>query len=496
MAKDTAVYGLSSIVGRFLNWCLVPLYTSLFAPEEYGVVTFVYTVVALVLIILTYGMETGFFRFANHEKWSDPKLVYSTALISLASTSSLFVLAVMLFLPSISTALGCGAHRSYIAMMAVCVAMDAFLALPYSWLRFQSRPYRFAILRLVNICINIGLNLFFLLLCPWLRPYCPAIIDTVYRPDFGIGYIFLSNLIASLVNLVMMTPELRGFAWNFCRRLWTAMLRYSLPLLVLGVAGIMNQTVDKLLYPFLAPNKADAMAGLGIYGANYKIAIVMVMFIQAFRFAYEPFIFSQSREKGENRNQAYADAMKYFIIFALLIFMAVMFYLGIIKYFISPRYFSGLSVVPLIMLAEMFFGVFFNLSLWYKLSDKTSWGAWFSIFGLTITVALNIWLVPVYGYMGCAVAAVCSYGAMMVASYVVGRRHFPISYPMRRIAVYVGIAAVLYVTGIYAVPMAVAGLDTTAAEGVGYFCRTVLLAVFVLAVLKIEKISLRRLIRP
>lgn len=482
LAKDTAVYGLSSIVGRFLNWCLVPLYTSLFLPEEYGVVTFVYTVVALALIVLTYGMETGFFRFANHERWSDPMEVYSTALISLAATSLIFIVGGCCFAEPISGAMECEGHVSYVVIMAVCVAIDAFLALPYSYLRYRKRPIRFATIRLVNIALNIGLNLFFLLLCPVLMKHFPKAVGWFYNPDFGIGYIFLSNLIASAVNFVMMIPELRGFAWRFNRQLWGEMLRYSAPLLVLGVAGIMNQTVDKLLYPTLAPDKAEAMTGLGIYGANYKIAIVMVMFIQAFRFAYEPFIFSQAREKGENKNQAYADAMKYFVVFGLLIFMGVMFYLDILKYFIAADYFSGLKVVPIIMLAELFFGIFFNLSLWYKLSDQTVWGMWFSLFGLAITVVLNVVLVPRYGYIGCAVAAFCSYGAMMLVSYFIGQKKYPIKYQVGRIALYCLLAAVLYAAGMYALP------DI---EWLRYLVRAVLIIVFVAVVAKCEHLPLK-----
>ena len=485
LAKDTAVYGLSSIVGRFLNWCLVPLYTSLFLPEEYGVVTFVYTVVALALIVLTYGMETGFFRFANHERWSDPMEVYSTSLISLATTSLIFIVAVCAFAGPVSGVMECEGHESYVIIMAVCVAIDAFLALPYSYLRYRKRPIRFATIRLVNIALNIGLNLFFLLLCPVLMKHCPKTVAWFYNPDYGIGYIFLSNLIASAVNFVMMIPELKGFKWRFNRQLWGEMLRYSAPLLVLGVAGIMNQTVDKLLYPTLAPDKAEAMTGLGIYGANYKIAIVMVMFIQAFRFAYEPFIFSQAREKGENKNQAYADAMKYFVIFGLLIFMGVMFYLDILKHFIAADYFSGLKVVPIIMLAELFFGVFFNLSLWYKLSDRTIWGMWFSLFGLAITVALNIVLVPRYGYIGCAVAAFCSYGAMMLVSYFIGQKMYPIKYQVGRISLYCLLAAALYGIGMYALP------DI---EWLRYAVRAVIILVFIAIVAKSEHFPLKPII--
>lgn len=487
LARDTAVYGLSSIVGRFLNWCLVPLYTIMFDPAEYGVVTLVYTVVAVVLLMLTYGMETGFFRFANHERWKDPMEVYSTALLSVGTTSVVFVIAVMCALRPVSGWLECADRPSFVAMMAVCVAVDAFSGLPFSYLRYRNRAVRFAVLRLVGIGLNIGLNLFFILLCPWLMRVAPAAVDWFYRPDFGIGYIFLSNLVASLVVLVLLVPELHGFPRRFNGRLLREMLAYSLPLLVLGVAGIMNQTIDKLLLPVLESDKANAMAELGIYSANYKIAIVMVMFIQAFRFAYEPFIFARSREQGEGRKAAYSDAMKYFVLFALLIFLTVMYYLDVLRYFISPRYFSGLRVVPVVMIAELCFGIFFNLSLWYKLTDRTMWGAWFSLFGLAVTVTLNVLLVPHIGYMGCAWASLASYGLMMVASYVAGRHYYPIDYPVRRIAAYCVAAAALYFVGVHCL----AGLHEAAAFAI----RAVLLAGYVAAIVRFEHIPLPRLHR-
>ena len=480
--KDTAIYGLSSIVGRFLNWCLVPLYTIMFAVAEYGVVTYVYSVVALVLIILTYGMETGFFRFANHDRWRDPMQVYSTALISLAVSSTAFVALVLMFIEPVTVFMECTGHESFVVMMAVCVAIDAFTALPFAYLRYKKRPVRFATLRLINIAVNIGLNLFFILLCPWLMRTAPGAVSWFYDPDFGIGYIFLANLTASALTLLMLVPELRGFKWRFTGRLWHEMIVYSLPLLVLGVAGIMNQTIDKILYPSLVSDPATAMEGLGIYGANYKIAIVMVMFTQAFRFAYEPFIFAQSKERGESRHKAYADAMKYFVIFALLIYMGVMFYLDILKYFISPRYFSGLQVVPVIMAAEVFFGIFFNLSLWYKLTDKTVWGMYFSLIGLAVTIGLNAVLVPVMGYMGCAWAAFSCYLVMMLLSYFVGRCKHPIDYPLRRMGFYTLVAAVFYVVGMYVVD--------TPWQLADFALRALILVAFVAIVVKKEHIPM------
>lgn len=488
LAKDTAIYGLSSIVGRFLNWMLVPLYTNMFPVGEYGVVTLVYAVVALAMVILTYGMETGFFRFANHERWTDPMEVYSTSLISLAISSTAFIVLTGCFLQPASALMECADHPSYIMVMAVCVAIDAFLAIPYSYLRYRKRPLRFACLKLINIGLNIGLNLFFILLCPWLMEHAPGTVSWFYVPDYGIGYIFLANLIASGLNLLLMAPELRGFRWRFNGRLWGEMLRYSAPLLVLGAAGIMNQTIDKVLYPVLVSDPAEAMYGLGIYGANYKIGILLLVFLQAFRFAYEPFIFSRTKDAPEGKKKAYSEAMTYFVAFALLIFLGVMYYLDIIKYFISPRYFSGLKVVPLIMLGELFFGIFFNLSVWYKITDHTVWGMWFSLIGLGVTLLLNVLLVPVMGYMGCAVAAMCSYGTMMVASFLVGRRKYPIDYHTRRLGAYFGVAALLYGIGLYALPLLGLGAVVNGVLRFGLLC------LFVLVFVRTEHISVRSLL--
>lgn len=484
LAKDTAIYGVSSIVGRFLNWCLVPLYTNMFAPDEYGVVTYVYSIVALALIILTYGMETGFFRFANHDRYDDPVEVYTTSLTSLAVTSSVFFIALIIFLAPVSDAMQCRGHESYIWMMGLAVAIDAFTALPFAYLRFRKRPIRFATLKLVNIGLNISLNIFFILLCPWLAEHAYSTVKWFYEPSFGIGYIFLANLISSSVIMLLLIPDI-SMRWRFNPRLLREMLIYSFPLLVIGIAGIMNQTVDKLLFPILFPDKAEAMSQLGIYSANYKIAIVMVMFIQAFRFAYEPFIFAQNKEKGDGKLKAYRDAMKYFVIFALFIFLAVMFYLDILKYFIAPDYFSGLTVVPVIMLAELFFGIFFNLSLWYKLTDRTIWGTWFSLLGLAITVGLNILLVPRWGFMGCAWAAFACYAVMMVASYIVGRIKHPIGYDIGRIAFYFVVAGLLYLVSI---------LITTGNDWINWTVRAALLVIYCYIVLRREHIGINDLI--
>ena len=477
LIKDTALYGVSSIVGRFLNWCLVPMYTYMFPTEQYGIVTNIYAYVALVLIILLYGMETGFFRFANHERWKNPMQVYSTTLISVGSSSLMFVALACLFSSDIAGALNCGEHPSYIWMMAVAVGIDAFSSLPFSYLRYKKRPVRFAMLKFANIGLNIGLNLFFLVLCPWIWKQAPDLISWFYDPGFGIGYIFLANMMSSMVVMLLLLPELRvSYTFNF--PLWREMLRYSYPLLILGVAGIMNQTIDKIVLPFLIDDPVEASQQLGIYGANYKIAIVMVMFIQAFRFAYEPFIFDKNKEAGGDKRQAYSDAMKFFIIFGLFIFLGVMFFLDLLKYFISPRYFEGLQVVPIVMAAEFFFGIFFNLSLWYKLTDRTIWGTWFSLGGLAITLIINVVFVPQYGYVACAWGALCCYGAMMTASYLIGQKKYPINYHLPRLMLYILSAGALY---------GVAVLLTTDSHIVNFGLRGLLLLAYGALIWKKEK---------
>ena len=465
LAKDTAIYGLSSIIGRFLNWLLVPIYTMKLTEAQYGVVTNLYAYVALTLIVLTYGMETGFFRFVNREDCKVPMRVYSTVLISLASTSALFIGLVFLFLGPLSRALDCAAHPQYIWMLAVTVAIDAFTAIPFCYLRYKKRPVRFAVYKCLSIALNIGLNLIFFFL--------------MYNPEIAEGYIFMANLIASVILLPLLWRELTGFKWQFDGQLLRKMLNYSWPLLILGIAGNMNQNLDKILFPFLTAGQPDSMAQLGIYGACCKVALVMMMFTQAYRFAYEPFIFAKNREQGGDKLQAYSDAMKFFVIFGMVIFLAVMFYMPLLRNFISESFRSGLRVVPIVMIADLFFGVFFNLSLWYKLTDKTIWGTWFSLAGLVVTVALNVIFVPTYGYMACAWAAFCCYGVMMLASYFVGLRKHPLRYPVKRMGAYFFGALALWGLG------SMVEFDSAALT---MAARTPLLLIYIMAILKFEKI--------
>lgn len=451
LAKDTAIYGLSSIIGRFLNYLLVPLYTIKLSAASggYGVVTNIYAMTALLLVVLTYGMETGFFRFAN-KKDEDPLKVYSSTLITVGGSSVLFVLFCLVFIEPIAGFLGYADHPEYIAMMAIVVALDAFQCIPFAYLRYRKRPIKFAGIKMLFVVSNILLNLFFLVLCPWLNAHSPETISWFYDPGYGVGYVFLANLICTSLQMLFFVNELRGFQYVLDKALIKRMFSYSFPILILGLAGILNQTVDKIIFPFLLDNANEARVQLGIYGAASKIAMVMAMFTQAFRYAYEPFVFG--KEKDGDSRQTYASAMKFFVIFTLLAFLAVMFYMDILRYIITPDYWPGLKVVPIVMAAEMFMGVYFNLSFWYKLIDETRWGAYFSLIGCVIIVLLNIIFVPIYGYIACAWAGLAGYFTVTLLSYFVGQKKYPINYDLKGIGLYVLLAAVLYVASVFIVP--------------------------------------------
>lgn len=447
LAKDTAIYGLSSIVGRFLNWMLVPMYTRVLdSTGEYGIVTNIYGWTALLLVILTYGLETGFFRFINKKEEQEPMRVYASTLYSIAFTSSIFIICSLLFVNPISNLLGYGDHPEYIGMMACIVAVDAFCCIPFAYLRYKNRPIRFAVIRLLSIFLNIFLNIFFLIICPKINASNPELISWFYNSDYGVGYIFVSNVFTTIFTFLLLIPDmLPGLRSKFDMVRLKKILGYSFPILILGIAGIFNQTADKILFPFLFEDKAYADSQLGIYGACFKIAVIMIMFIQAFRYAYEPFIFAKN--KNADSKKSYVEAMKYFIIFSLVIFIGVMFYLDILKYFVDSKYYPGLSVVPIVMLGELFFGIYYNLSVWYKLTDQTKWGAYFSIIGCIITVAIIVGFVPRFGFIACAWASFISNFLMMLLSYFIGQKKFPVAYDLRSAFLYGIVAAGCYALG-------------------------------------------------
>lgn len=440
LVKDTAIYGISSIAGRFINYLLVPIQTAAFAAGggEYGVVTNIYAYTALLMVILTYGMETTFFRFINKTE-DDPMRVYSTVLVSVGVSSLLFVIAVFALLPQIAGFMKYPDHPDWVAVMFVCVAIDAFKCIPFAYLRYQKRAIKFASLQLVNIILNIILNLTYLIVLPALRLNPFGLYDDKFT--LNVGMVFYINLVCTAVVVVCFWHELTGFRYRFDRALWGKMMRYAWPLLILGIAGILNQTLDKIIFPYLYTG-TDEKAQLGIYGAATKIAMIMAMITQAFRYAYEPFVFGKAKDRDSR--DTYAKAMKYFVIFTLLAFLAVIGYMDILRYVIRDRsYWPGLRVVPIVMAAEIMMGIYFNLSFWYKLIDKTTYGAWFSGAGCLVLVIVNVVFVPRYSYMACAWGGVAGYGTAMLLSYFVGQKKYPIDYPVKEMMVYVALTAVL-----------------------------------------------------
>lgn len=439
--SDTMIYGVSSIVGRFLNYLLVPLYTYKIAASSggYGVVTELYAYTALMLVILTFGMETTFFYFANKNK-DRAEAVFSTSALTVGSVSALFVILLGLLLVPVSKAMGYAAHPEYVMMMGCVVALDAFQAIFFAWLRFRGQAWKFATLKLLFIVCNIGLNLFVFLVAPRLSVSHPGLMRW-YNPDWQVGYVFAVNLLCTAGVTLGFLPELGYLRHGIDRSLVRKMLRYTWPLLLLGVAGILNQVADKIIYRHLVPGP-DGEVQLGIYGACVKIAMIMALITQAFRYAYEPFVFGGGRSRESRESQA--AVMKYFVIFALLAFLVVMAYLDIFKYIIHSGYWEGLRAVPVVMMAEILMSVYFNLSFWYKLAGKTWWGAVFSAAGCVVLLAVNIFGVPRFGYMACAWGGVAGYGVCVLLSYCVGHKLAPVPYDVKRILAYFVLALSLY----------------------------------------------------
>jgi O-antigen/teichoic acid export membrane protein len=449
LASQTAIYGLPTIVGRLLNYLLTPLYTYNFSTGEFGTVTSAYAYVSFLLVFLTYGMETALFRFSQTE--SDKQKVYTTSLISLFITSTIFIITVSAFAPSISEAIKFSGHPEYVVWFAIIIGTDALAAVPFAKLRELGKAKRFALIKTINICVNIGLNLFFILFCKHVYESSSSslkpLVDKIYNPEIGIGYVFISNLIASLVTLLLLSPELFRVRYVFDSPLWKRMMRYALPLLLAGLAGMVNETLDRILLTHMLPGK-EAMVQTGIYGACYKVSIIMTIFIQTFRFAAEPFFFSHSKEKDSKKT--YADVMKFFVIVCSIIFLGTMMNIHWIQYFAGTAEFrTGIKVVPILLLANMFLGIFFNQSIWYKLTGQTHYGAFLTVFGAIITISLNVYWIPRIGYMGCAWATLICYASMMIVSYFMGNKQFPVNYDLKRILGYLGLSLTLYFVSVF-----------------------------------------------
>jgi len=438
LAKDTALYGLVSIVGRFLNYLLVPLYTYKIAAESggYGIVTNLYAYTALFLALLTFGMETTLFRFGS-KPGTDEKMVYSNALRMVGGVGLGFLVLVFLLLHPIAGAMGYEAHPEYIGIFALITAQDAFQAIMFSRLRQQRRPLRFVALKFAFIIPSILLNLFIFLVMDKI----PALQDLFVRFNYGVGLIFVANLVCTTLVSLLFLPEIRGIAYGFDKGLARQMLGYSWPLLLLSLVGVLNQVADKILLPKLMPGE-EGLVQLGIYGACVKVAMIMSLLTQAFRYAYEPIVFADNKDK--NSPATLADGTKYFIIFTLLAFLAVVFYMPLLQGFIGAGYREGLGVIPIVMMAEIFMGVYFNLSFWYKLTDQNWWGAIISTIGVAVMVGINILFVPKIGYWACAWGGFAGYGVSMLISYFLGQKKYPIPYDLKTIGLFFLMAAAMF----------------------------------------------------
>lgn len=436
---------MSSIIGRFLNYLLVPIYTRIFLDAEYGVVTELYAYVAFFTVLYTYGMETAFFRFSEKEKNYDT--VFSAAFLSMAFTTTLLTCILIFFSGEIATKLNYPDHPEYITWFALILAFDSLTAIPFARIRQKGQPVRFAAIRIINILSNIGLNIFFLVLCPWVikhgSPELAGLVQKIYDPGIGVGYVFISNLIASAIMFALTCTEVVKHRISFDGKLWKEMMIYALPLLLVGFAGIVDEMTGRALLKWLLPGTSDEnLAQLGIYGACYKLAMLVSLFTQAFRYAAEPFFFSHAKEA--NAPQTFARVTKYFIIIGCLMFLVIMLYIDVFKYFIGENFRSGLNVVPILLWANIALGAYYNLSVWYKLADKTMTGAYISIAGAVVTIVLNIVLIPVLGYAGSAWATLSCYVFMALVSYVLGQRYYPVPYEIGKITGYCALALGLY----------------------------------------------------
>lgn len=452
LAGQTMWYGASSIAARFLFYLLTPYFIGRLSVEKYGDMSIMYAAIPFLNILFTYGLETAFFRFATQEKYK--KDIYSTSIISIISTTLLFATILILFSQTIAHWLRLDRHPEFISLSALIISFDTLSTLPFAKLRLDQRPRKYALIRIVSILFQIIVTYFFLSVCPRVAKENPyGFIATFYNPDYGVGYIILANLAASVLAWLLLFKEFFTIKWKFNFSVWKTLMIYSLPLIIAGLGGMVNETFDRIMLGWLAPGGSEEIAKeqVAIYSACYKLSILITLFIQAFRMGAEPFFFKQS--EGAEPQKVYARVMKFFVITISVMFLAVALYLEIWKYFLgltgTPHtklelYWTGLKVVPILLFANMFLGIYYNLSIWYKLTNQTMAGAWITIIGSILTLLINYFLIPYFGYMACAWATCLCYGSMMVISYVWGQKEYPIPYAWKKLVAYMVISLLLF----------------------------------------------------
>ncbi len=442
LAGETVMYGLSSIIGRLLNMLLVPFYTRVLdTTNEYGAVIDLYATSAFIMVFFSYRMESAFFRFGTPVE--DRERSYGAGMVSLFTTTVLISGLLLFFAQPIADVLQYTQHPEYIRWFTLILAFDCLAELPFARLRLEQRPRRFVAIKLINIAVNIGMNLFWLLFCPWAAHKGMNWVYAVWSPGLGVGYIFLSNLLASVVTLLLLSPQIRGIRAAFDRELWVKMVLYAAPLIIVSLAGIANEMFSRSMLKYLLPGTTQENLGqVGIFGANYKLAALITLFTQAYRYAAEPFFFRHAAEKDAMRTQA--QVTKWFTITSAAGMLVILLFLDIVKYFIAPKYWSGLHVVPVLLVANLLLGVYYNFSIWYRLKDRTGLGAWISIAGAVITIVLNLFLIPLYGYSGAAWVTLVCYIFMSAATWYTGQKHYPVPYEMGRMTLYVLLVIALW----------------------------------------------------
>jgi O-antigen/teichoic acid export membrane protein len=447
LAGETAIYGLSTIVGRLLNVMLLPFYTRVLNPGEYGVVVDLYSNAAFLMVVLSYRMESAFFRYGTPPE--DRDRAFSNAILSLFGSTALVVLTLFVFAQPIADFLQYSQHPEYIRWFALILAFDCLCELPFARLRMEQRPLRFAIIKLVNILVNIIMNVFWLLFCPWAAKQGMGWVHHVWQPGLGVAYIFLSNLIASAITLLLLSPQIRKTRLKFEYDYWKTMLLYAAPLIIVNLAGMVNEMLSRAMLKYLLPGTVEQNLGqVGIFGANYKLATLITLFTQAYRYAAEPFFFRHAADKDAMKTQA--EVTKWFTIAAALGMLAILLFIDLVKYFIAEKYHSGLAVVPILLVANLLLGMYYNFSVWYRLKDRTTLGAWISVIGAAITIVLNLWLIPRFGFYSAAWVTLLCYLFMSWATWFTGQKHYPVPYQIGRMALYVGLALAGYGLGLIA----------------------------------------------
>lgn len=452
LLKDSVIYGGTTILVKMISWLMTPLFTATLLAGDFGIMTNLYAYAAVFMIILTFGLETGLFRFISEQTQKIKiETVYSTCILIVATIVVIYLFLFLSFLPEIRHFLwrDDSIPDKYIYLIIIIMSLDAFMAIPFAYLRYQKRPIRFGTIKLLQVVLYASFCVFFLLVCPWIEKRNPELISWFWNGEDRLYYVFISNLLSTGIQALGLLPQLFGFRYRFDAALAKKMLRYSFPLVIMGLAGISNQVVDKIIFPVVYPDTEIAYDELGIYSACFKIALIMMMFTQAFRYAYDPFIFEKNKEKDSK--QTYAIVMKYFVILGLFVFLTVTFYLDLIKYpFLQNEiYFRGLGIVPIVLAGELCYAIYYNLSIWYKLTDKTYWGSIFSIIAFVITFAVNIIFIPKYSFWACAWAAFAGNFVVMIISYFIGQKQFPVPYQLKTIFFYTGFAAALYLLAIF-----------------------------------------------